>query len=178
MSSIKQVMISLGRPLILIILIPLVLILGIINTITFPLYNPYIVEISIGILLMGLGTILFSYCVHLFYKIGKGTLSSQSNLHTQHLVIVGPYKYVRNPMDLGLMVILFGESLFLRSFILLIYSIICLIISIVYVYLSEEKDLKARFGQEFLDYKKSVRAWIPRLKPYNPQAKKSMEEES
>jgi protein-S-isoprenylcysteine O-methyltransferase Ste14 len=37
----------------------------------------------------------------------------------------------------------------------------------VYFILSEEPGLEKRFGQEYLEYKKNVPRWIPRLKPWN-----------
>ena len=51
----------------------------------------------VGIGLLAGGLLLFSWCVRLFAQIGRGTLAPWDP--TRKLVAVGPYRYVRNPMN-------------------------------------------------------------------------------
>ena len=85
------------------------------------------------------------------------------------LITTGPYAYVRNPMLLGVFLVLGGEALLFTSYPLAIYLIIFIIISALYFPLSEEKGLEKRFGQEYITYKSNVPRFIPRLSPYKPQ---------
>lgn len=115
--------------------------------------------------LIGLaGLSLFVYTVSLFRKIGKGTLAPWTP--TQKLVVYGPYRYCRNPMITGVFFILIGESLILHSTNILIWSGIFFLINTTYFLLKEEPDLQKRFGDEYLEYKRNVPRWIPKLTPY------------
>jgi protein-S-isoprenylcysteine O-methyltransferase Ste14 len=58
-------------------------------------------------LLVG-GLVFFAWSVRLFASIGRGTLASWDP--TQHLVAVGPYRHVRNPMISGVALMLLGEA--------------------------------------------------------------------
>lgn len=161
MVNIKQFLISLLLPFTVIIIIPLVLLffLGssqyLINTNIFLLF--------LGIIILTLGFLLFIKCVILFYRKGEGTLMPISRIHTQKLVIQGPYKYVRHPMIIAVIVMLFGESLIFESFALLIYALSFFLVNIIYLPLVEEKGLLNRFGDDFRKYKDNVPAWFPRI---------------
>jgi protein-S-isoprenylcysteine O-methyltransferase Ste14 len=90
-----------------------------------------------------------------------------SKIETKHLVIKGPYRYVRNPMIISVIVVIFGESLIVSSPSIMLWAILFFIGNIIYFPLIEEKHLEQKFGEEYITYKKNVRAWIPRLKPYD-----------
>lgn len=118
-----------------------------------------------GVVLLLAGVSLFGYTVSLFNRIGKGTLAPWSP--KQKLVVVGPYRYCRNPMITGVFFILIGESLFLHSTNVLIWATCFFFINTVYFIFSEEPGLLARFGDDYRQYKQHVPRWIPRLTPYN-----------
>lgn len=120
----------------------------------------------IGVVLFCIGLPLFIYCNVLFIQIGKGTLMPLKKLETQHLVVKGPYKYVRNPMIMAVLLILLSQSFLFSSLFLFFYTFIFFILNAIYIPLKEEKDMKQRFGEEFLKYKQNVLAWIPRITPY------------
>jgi protein-S-isoprenylcysteine O-methyltransferase Ste14 len=120
-----------------------------------------------GALLAAAGLTLFLYTVFLFRTIGKGTLAPWTP--TQKLVITGPYKYCRNPMITGVLLILLGESLFLHSTNILIWAGIFVIINTIYFILVEERSMLQRFGNDYRAYKKQVPRWLPKLKPYKDQ---------
>ena len=123
-----------------------------------------IISIAAGVALMACGLFLLSWTIQLFNNIGKGTLAPWSP--TSKLVAIGPYRYVRNPMINGVLITLLGETLAFGSFGLLIWFLTFFIINHIYFIVSEEPGLVKRFGDSYLEYKKNVPCWIPRLKPW------------
>ncbi|WP_372370440.1 isoprenylcysteine carboxylmethyltransferase family protein [Candidatus Uabimicrobium sp. HlEnr_7] len=85
------------------------------------------------------------------------------------LVIVGPYKYVRNPMAIGGLSQGFAVGLFLGSLGVILYTISGLIIWNFFVRRWEEQDLCERFGDSFIDYRIKVYCWWPRFSAYVPK---------
>ncbi len=125
----------------------------------------YVIIFSIiGILILILGIILFTKTVFLFFKFGNGTIAPWDP--PKKFIIRGPYRYVRNPMLIGVNLILISEYLILNSLIIFIWSSIFIVINLIYHKFNEEKKLELRFGNSYTEYKKNVSAWIPRIKPY------------
>jgi protein-S-isoprenylcysteine O-methyltransferase Ste14 len=117
-----------------------------------------------GILILMLGISLFIWCVTLFARVGRGTLAPWDP--TRHLVVVGPYRFVRNPMISAVLVILIGEALFTGSRLLASWVVIFFFINAIYFRLLEEPGLDRRFGDEYRRYKAAVPRWIPRPTPW------------
>jgi protein-S-isoprenylcysteine O-methyltransferase Ste14 len=86
----------------------------------------------------------------------------------RRLVVSGFYRYVRNPIYVGFLAILAGESLLTGSPGLLEYTAVAWCIGAVAVRFYEEPTLTRKFGAEYADYRRAVRAWIPRLHPWAP----------
>lgn len=116
-----------------------------------------------GAIILIVGFLLFSWCVTLFAKVGRGTLAPWDP--TQHLVASGPYRYVRNPMITGVALILFGLALLWGSWPLGLWATVFVVVNHVYFVFSEEPGLESRFGENYRTYKSNVPRWIPRLKP-------------
>jgi protein-S-isoprenylcysteine O-methyltransferase Ste14 len=112
-----------------------------------------------AILLVG-GIILFSWCVVLFARVGRGTLAPWDP--TQRLVAVGPYRYVRNPMISGVAAVLSGQVLLTGSRMLALWLLVFVAINQAYFLLWEEPGLERRFGESYREYKARVPRWIPR----------------
>jgi len=110
--------------------------------------NNNIYYLIIGSLLAFFGLYLLISCISIFYKKGKGTLMPLSKIHTQHLVIVGPYKYVRNPMIIGVILTVLGEGLIFNSLSNIFCALIFFILNLIYIPLVEEKGALSRFGEE------------------------------
>ena len=119
--------------------------------------------IGFPIFLMGLA--IFIITVSMFIAIGKGTLAPWSP--TQKLVVNGIYAHVRNPMISGVFIMLIGQGLVFSSQNILLWAAIFFIINTLYFKLSEEPGLVRRFGEDYLEYRKNVPMWIPRVKPWN-----------
>ena len=121
---------------------------------------------GISLLLTSIGITFMLNTVFLFFTVGDGT--PRPSEPPKHFVVAGPYGYVRNPMMLSALSILLGEVILFGSFPLLIYCFIFWVLNITYFIYVEESELAKRFGNDYLKYKKNVRRWIPRLKPWKP----------
>ncbi len=86
---------------------------------------------------------------------------------TERLVVTGFNRYVRNPMYVGLLVAILGQALLFGSFGLLVYAAVVWIATSSFVRWYEEPTLSRRYGSEYESYRRNVRAWIPRLTPWN-----------
>jgi len=123
--------------------------------------------VGLMILLIGLATMILT--IRMFIQLGEGTLAPWSP--TRKLVIFGLYRYMRNPMILGVSLVLSGESILFRSYRIAVWLAVFFLTNHFYFLLSEEPGLEKRFGREYLEYKRNVPRWIPRLTPWNPQDK-------
>jgi protein-S-isoprenylcysteine O-methyltransferase Ste14 len=124
------------------------------------------VPVLLGVALIASGLALWAWTVRLFARIGQGTLAAWDP--TRHLVVAGPYRYVRNPMITAVLGVLVGEAVLFGSFALLIWSATFLAINHAYFLIYEESGLERRFGEEYSRYKRSVPRWIPRRTPWTP----------
>ena len=73
---------------------------------------------------------------------------------------------MRNPIYVGFLAILIGEVLMFGSPGLLEYTAVAWCIGAVAVRFYEEPTLARKFGAEYQDYRRAVRAWVPRLRPW------------
>jgi protein-S-isoprenylcysteine O-methyltransferase Ste14 len=119
-----------------------------------------------GIIVLAIGLVLFAASLRRFSSEGKGTLAPWDP--PRRLVVNGPYRYVRNPMISGVIFVLFGEALLLRSPPHFSWALIFLAINLIYIPLSEEPGLRRRFGDSYIEYSRNVRRIIPRLRPWTP----------
>ena len=81
----------------------------------------------------------------------------------KNLVMTGYYKRTRNPLYVGVTMVLFGEVLFSGAILVIGWFLFWSGGILVVTPLREEAELEDRFGDLFRDYKKSVPRWIPRL---------------
>jgi protein-S-isoprenylcysteine O-methyltransferase Ste14 len=128
-----------------------------------------------GIAALVPGLLLFAVSLHYFATQGRGTLAPWDP--PRHLVVEGPYRYVRNPMISSVLFILFGESLILLSGPHAQWALLFLCINLVYIPLVEEPMLQSRFGDAYGEYRRHVRMFLPRVRPWTG-AKSSVEKET
>lgn len=102
--------------------------------------------------------------VSLFMTVGDGTPAPWAP--PRKFVVEGPYRYVRNPMLLSVLAILITETCFLGSVPILAWCLVFWLINTLYFIYVEEPGLEKRFGPDYVEYKKHVRRWLPRLKPW------------
>lgn len=86
---------------------------------------------------------------------------------TQKLVIQGPYKYVRNPMAIAGLSQGIAVSLWLGSWLVIVYVIAGMLIWDQIVRPVEENDLRVRFQDEYEDYCREIKCWIPKFPGYS-----------
>jgi len=84
------------------------------------------------------------------------------------LVVHGFYRYVRNPIYVGFLIILAGQALLFGSRGLVEYAAVAWCIGAAAVRWYEEPVLARKFGPQYETYRAAVRAWIPRLHPWTP----------
>jgi protein-S-isoprenylcysteine O-methyltransferase Ste14 len=93
-----------------------------------------------------------------------GMLNTPGIIPTK-FVVVGPFRYVRNPMSLGGVAMMLGLALFCRSISILLFSAILFLVLHGIVVLWEESFLEKRYGESYLQYKHSVNRWLPIFRP-------------
>ena len=88
---------------------------------------------------------------------------------TEHLVVSGMYRYVRNPMYMAVVSLIFGQGLLLGNMHVLEYGLAVWLVMHLFVLGYEEPVLHARYGAEYDEFRAHVRRWIPRVRPWKKQ---------
>jgi protein-S-isoprenylcysteine O-methyltransferase Ste14 len=128
------------------------------------LYTFTFFSLFVGILLITIGIIMMYKTIRTFASVGKGTLSPKAP--TQHFVTVGLYRYLRNPMILGGLLVLLGEAIIFGSSLIFLWCGCFGALNHFWFIKREEPDLESRFGDEYRQYKRNVPRWIPRRTPW------------
>ena len=115
----------------------------------------------LGVLLIALGALVLLESFTRFALEGRGTPAPV--LPTQHLVVKGFYRYVRNPMYVAVVSIIIGQGLLLGNVYLLLYAAVVWAAFFGFVLSYEEPKLRKSFGTEYQAYCKQVPRWIPRV---------------
>jgi len=118
---------------------------------------------SIGFLPIALGAAIYLWCAWDFATAGQGTPAPIDA--PKHLVVRGLYRFVRNPMYVGVLLILLGESVAFRSTRILVYAAIVFTFFNLFVILYEEPALKRKFGASYEEYLRTVPRWLPHRRP-------------
>ena len=144
------------------------------RVILFTLVAPFVVAIVVpGILLDGarpvaaqgllvslVGAAIYGWTAWSFAHTGRGTPAPLDPPKT--VVAVGLYRWVRNPMYLGVLLIIAGQAIAYGSLTLVVYAIVMWLVVHSFVVLYEEPDLLRRFGDSYESYRRAVPRWIPR----------------
>jgi protein-S-isoprenylcysteine O-methyltransferase Ste14 len=88
----------------------------------------------------------------------------------RHLVVNGPYRYVRNPMYLAVLATITGQATGLGQPALFAYAAAVALAVAAFVLGYEEPSLHERFGAQYDGYRHAVPRWRPRTRPWNPAA--------
>jgi protein-S-isoprenylcysteine O-methyltransferase Ste14 len=114
----------------------------------------------LGLLLVAAGGGVMFACVREFVARGRGTPAPMDP--PRALVVHGPYRVVRNPMYIGLLLALLGELTWSFSWGLVGYIAAWLASIHLFVVLYEEPTLRRRFGDPYVRYTGQVGRWWPR----------------
>ena len=116
----------------------------------------------LGITLMAMGGLIVFICGGILSTREIGTPGDL--LFPKEFVAFGPFRYVRNPMSLGAVILLIGFGLCYRSISILLSALLLFLIFHLVAVFVEEPGLEKRFGGSYREYKKRVNRWIPKWK--------------
>jgi protein-S-isoprenylcysteine O-methyltransferase Ste14 len=120
--------------------------------------------VILGAALLAAGGVLVTWTIALFARVGRGTLAPWDATST--LVVLGPYRHVRNPMITGVLFLLLGEAALLGSWPLLAWFAAVAAVNAAHMPLVEEPGLVRRYGAEYERYRENVPRWLPRLRAW------------
>ena len=128
------------------------------------LYPVPIVEPPTTRTLFGLGIVFFALWLLLAVSAGvafrgKGT-PVNPYAPTKALVVHGPFRFTRNPMYLGLVLMTIGFALVMNSMWLILVAVPVLLLLRNLVIVQEERYLEELFGDDYRAYVKRVRRWL------------------
>ena len=126
----------------------------------FESYQFRMIPIISGGILIVVGLYIIWIAVSLFTDYGKGTPAPWAP--PKNLVTIDVYRYVRNPMMIGVWSVLIGEATLFMSLEILMWFFMFFIGSVILVPCWEEVDLEKRFGGSYKEYKSQVPRWIPK----------------
>lgn len=119
----------------------------------FPLRN------LISLSLLGLA-LCIDISALLKFKSLKTTINPMKPDDSSSLAAKGVYKYTRNPMYLGLLIILFSWGIYLGNYMSMLLLPIFVWYMTVFQIIPEEKALENKFNEKYYQYKQKVRRWI------------------
>ena len=111
-----------------------------------------------GLAVLAAGAAGLLWCVRDFYVQGKGTLAPWSP--PENLVVVGLYRYSRNPMYVCVLLVLVGWAAAFASFGLLCYAAFIAVAFHLRVVYGEEPWLAQRHGVKWHEYASQVPRWL------------------
>src|SRR5262245_36943930 len=128
-----------------------------------PLLGGRPVQIAGGIL-VGLGAATIVECFARFAIQGRGTPAPIAP--PERLVVSGPYRRVRNPMYVAVLLMVVGQALLFGRGVLLVYGASLWVVFHVFVLAYEEPTLRRQFGASYDTYRANVPRWWPRPRPW------------
>lgn len=117
-----------------------------------------------GGLLIVLGLPALVASIARFVYEGRGTLAPM--MPTEALVVRGAYRYVRNPMYVGVLAMIFGQALVFFSWPLAVYGVAVAAAFDLFVRFYEEPTLTRTHGAAYEQFRAKVPRWLPRLTPW------------
>lgn len=120
----------------------------------------------LGLIPIAAGALIYFRCAWDFGRTGRGTPNPLDPPKT--VVVNGLYRFVRNPMYLGALLVLLGEAELFGSPGLLLYALLIWMAWHLFVVLYEEPHLRNAFGEEYERYLKQVPRWLPRMRSRPP----------
>jgi len=121
---------------------------------------------ALGVMLIAAGLVVLSTSFLRFVVEGLGTPAPVAP--TQHLVVGGMYRYVRNPMYLAVVALVVGQAILLGHPRVLIYGVVVGLAMVAFARWYEEPALGRQFGERYEEYRRNVPGWWPRLSPWKP----------
>lgn len=114
----------------------------------------------LGIAVLAVGAAIYFRCAWEFAVRGLGTPAPIAP--TRYLVTTALHRYIRNPMYVGVALVIAGEAALFRSLHVLEYAALMLTAAHAFVVIYEEPTLKRQFGESYEQYRRTVPRWIPK----------------
>ena len=114
-------------------------------------------SLSVLVLILGLACVLPSFRLFARYKT---TITPLKPSDATALVTEGMYRYSRNPMYLGLLLLTISSTIWFGTWLGIIINIVFIFLINFLQIIPEEEALLTIFGEEYEEYKKNVRRWI------------------
>jgi len=130
--------------------------------------SEFVVVRGLGAVLVIGGAVVLVAAFARFVIEGAGTPAPVAP--TEHLVVGGLYRHVRNPMYLAVEAVIVGQALVLWQPVLLLYAAAAWATMAIFVRTYEEPVLGRKFGAQYEAYRAAVPAWWPRIRPWKPDA--------
>jgi protein-S-isoprenylcysteine O-methyltransferase Ste14 len=122
--------------------------------------GPRWLELCLALVGMPVGLFFLTWSTWTQWQRGEGTPAL--NAPPQKLIISGPYCWCRNPIELGALLYYLGMGALLQSWATGVMGMVVLgILGSSYHKFVEEKELAARFGQDYLEYRRTTPFLIP-----------------
>jgi protein-S-isoprenylcysteine O-methyltransferase Ste14 len=115
-----------------------------------------------GVLVTVVGVAIYFRCAWEFAVRGLGTPAPIAP--TKFLVTTALHRHVRNPMYIGVALVIFGEAAIYRSLAVAAYVVAMLTTVHLFVVFYEEPTLRRQFGEQYEKYCQNVPRWIPKFK--------------
>jgi protein-S-isoprenylcysteine O-methyltransferase Ste14 len=115
---------------------------------------------GLAVLLFALGGSIYAWCVWDFATFGRGTPHPIDA--PKRLLVRGLYRWVRNPMYLGVLTTILAWAVLFRSARVALYAGAIATGFHLFVVLYEERRLAQLFGDEYAAYRARVGRWLPR----------------
>jgi protein-S-isoprenylcysteine O-methyltransferase Ste14 len=113
-----------------------------------------------AVVVIAAGAALYAWCAWTFAATGGGTPGPWDA--PRRVVGTGPYRWVRNPIYIGALLVIGGEAWLLSSVALMVYAGAMAVTFHLFVICYEERTLRRRFGPAYAEYTRTVSRWLPR----------------
>jgi protein-S-isoprenylcysteine O-methyltransferase Ste14 len=115
----------------------------------------------VGLPIVAAGIALYAWCLYFHFKSYRASV--RVGFSPPHLVNGGLYRFSRNPMYIAGLIAWFGWVVFYGSPAVLLALALLWLLFAVRMVPQEERQLEQLFGEDYLDYKRTVRRWIGRF---------------
>jgi protein-S-isoprenylcysteine O-methyltransferase Ste14 len=120
-----------------------------------------------GAVPMLLGTAVVMSATVSFYRLGEGTLAPWDP--PRRIVVKNLYRFNRNPMYIGVVMVVLGWSVLTGNLWNYLYTAILPVGFHLRIVLYEEREMRRQFGKDWERYRRSVPRWGVRLTPYRTE---------
>lgn len=123
--------------------------------------GPWDVPQILAVAPLFLGAAIYFWCLWNFAVYGRGTPAPIDA--PKHLVVRGLYRYIRNPMYVGVFLVIAGWALFFQSLTILIYGVCVAVGFHLFIVFVEEPPLRKKFGESYTYYCEQAGRWLPKI---------------